>query len=210
MALEKLASSLGVKDEEPNIALANEIVQNSKKDPKQAEEEVKELIDGLSHKKDIANDSIKVLYEIWEQEPKLIAPYVDVFLEGLLSKNNRLVWGSMMALNKVAALEPDRIFEQLDQIIAAYNSGSVITIDNAIGVLAQVSQASPEYEEVIFPFLLAHLGACRPKEVPQHAERITAALNENNKSQFVEVLNDRRADLTVAQNKRVEKLLKTM
>ncbi len=62
--IDKLASSLGHKDEVPNQKLAEQIVQKNNKDA------VQELIDNLDNKnKDIQNDCIKVLYEIGHAAP---------------------------------------------------------------------------------------------------------------------------------------------
>jgi len=68
--LEKLSCSLGKTDEEPNIELAECLCENNDKIG------IKEIVDGLNGKdKAIANDCIKVLYEIGERRPELIADY---------------------------------------------------------------------------------------------------------------------------------------
>ena len=88
--LDRLACSLGRNDEVPNQELAAEI---AKKGDKQA---VKELIENLQNRdKANQNDCIKVLYEVGERNPGLIAPYVSEFLDQLSSKNNRMIWGAM-------------------------------------------------------------------------------------------------------------------
>ena len=38
-----------------------------------------------------AGDCMKVLYKLGTRKPELIAPYTDVFIDLLASKNNRLV-----------------------------------------------------------------------------------------------------------------------
>src|SRR5690348_16122986 len=97
----QLASSLNRRDEEPNIELAKQIV--SKNDTKAVEE----VIENLSCKKrNIQNDCIKVIYEIGERKPGLISKYINVFLELLKSKNNRLQWGAMTALNTIVEEDP--------------------------------------------------------------------------------------------------------
>jgi hypothetical protein len=63
---------------------------------------IKEVVVGFTGAdKAIANDYIKVLYEIGERKPELIADYLSEFISHLRSKNNRLVWGSMTALVKI-------------------------------------------------------------------------------------------------------------
>src|SRR4051812_15144018 len=123
-ALEKLASSSGRRDEVPNQELAMEIIKKSDQDA------IKELIENLANKsKDIQNDCIKVLYEIGEKDPKLIAPYHADFVKLLDNKNNRLQWGGMEALNTIALEKPDIVFKSLSKLIEVAEKGSVITKD---------------------------------------------------------------------------------
>jgi len=200
--LEKLACSLGRNDEEPNIELAKELVKTKNK------KGIKEIIDGLcSTKEQIANDCIKVLYEIGELEPKLISEYAGDFIQLLKSKNNRLVWGSMTTLSKIVSHNPGEAFKNLGDIVKAYEKGSVITVDNGISVFAELAKAEKKYEKKIFPIIIGHLEKCRPKEVAQHAERAFVCINENNSQKFKEVLLKRLKSLTESQKKRVNKLL---
>ena len=201
--IEKLAYSLGRNDEEPNIELAKELAKTKNK------KGIKEIVSGLNNPKEqIANDCIKVLYEIAEISPEFISEYASNFIQLLKSKNNRLVWGSMTALSKIASYNPDELFKNLDIITGAYKKGSTITIDNSISVFAQLAKADKKYEKIIFPMIIEHLEKCRPKEVGQHAERAFVCINKNNSQKYKETLLKRRGTLTEAQKKRVDKLLK--
>lgn len=203
--LTKLASSLGRNDEEPNIELAVELCETNNI------KGIEEIVHGLkSTDKAIANDCIKVLYEIGSRKPELIAEYTEDFISLLLSKNNRLAWGSMTALATIADLSADEIFSKLDIIKKAYELGSVITIDNSITVFAKLCKANEHCRKEVFPFLMQHLAACRSKEVPQHAERIMLCITAVNTKEFVEVLEKRRVDLTDSQNKRINKIIKSL
>lgn len=201
--LEKISFNVGRNDEEPNIALAIELCQS--KDMKG----IKEIIRGLDNKNShIANDCIKVLYEIGERNPELIADYALVFIRMLTSRNNRLVWGAMTAISKITFLRSKEIFDNIDIIIEAYERGSVITRDNSISVFAKLSKAHSEYEKLAFSKIIEHLKTCKPKEVPQHAERAFEAVKKANSKEFMEVLLVRRPCLTEAQKKRIDKLIK--
>ena len=203
--IEKLAFLLGRNDEEPNIELAKELSKTKNK------KGIKEIVDGLNNPKEqIANDCIKVLYEIAEVIPELVSEYANNFTQLLKSKNNRLVWGSMTALSKIASINPDEVFKNLDIIVKAYEKGSVITIDNSISVFAELVKADKKYERKIFPIIIEHLERCRPKEVAQHAERAFVCVNKNNSQKYKEVLLKRRESLTDAQKKRIDKLLKLL
>ena len=203
--IEKLACKLGRNDEVPNIELAEYLCEQ--KDTAG----IKEIVDGFNgNDKAIANDCIKVLYEIGERNPELVSDYANDFISHLHSKNNRLAWGSMTALAKIAEIAPEPIFERLSLVISAYESGSVITVDNSISVLAKLCKADDRYAETILPILIKHLQKCKPKEVPQHAQRASVCFNQKNASGFIAVLESRVTYLAPSQQARINKLLKSL
>jgi HEAT repeat protein len=120
--LDKLATSLKRNDEMPNQELAKQIVlENDQK-------AIKELIINLNNPdKNIQSDCIKVLYEIGEENPSLIAEYADEFIEVLNRNNNRLIGGAMTALDALTFENPTTVYLGLAKIIEAANKGSVIT-----------------------------------------------------------------------------------
>ena len=159
--INRLAHSLGRRDEVPNQELARELAAEKNKVG------IKEIVENLWNKdKNIQADCIKVLYEVGVIEPNLIADYAEDFVKLLRSKNNRLAWGGMTALSEVAKANPEVVFKNLDAIKKAKETGSVITVDNVISTLAYTAAANDKYNETIFPYLLNHLSNCRPKEVP--------------------------------------------
>ena len=201
--LNRLASSLGRRDEVPNQELARDLAARKDKAG------IREIAENLWNKdKNIRADCIKVLYEVGTIEPKLIANYAEDFVKLLRSKNNRLVWGGMTALAEVAKANPGIVFENLDEIKRAKETGSVITVDNAVTTLAYTAAANKTYNEAIFPYLLKHLSGCRPKEVPQHAEKTLPAVNSSNKADFIKVLEKRIEDLSGPGLARVKKVIK--
>jgi hypothetical protein len=201
--IDKLAHSLGRRDEVPNQELARDLA--AKKDKKG----IREIAENLWNKdKNIQADCIKVLYEVGIIEPKLIAEYAEDFVKLLKSRNNRLVWGGMTALAEVAKANPDAVFKHIDAIKKAKETGSVITVDNAVSTLAYTARANDKYNKVIFPYLLKHLSSCRPKEVPQHSEKTMPAVNASNKNEFTKVLEKRMEDLSGGGLARVKKVIK--
>ena len=201
--LNRLASLQNRRDEAPNQELARDLA------ARRDETGIREIAENLWNKdKNIQADCIKVMYEIGYIEPELVAVYAGDFIKLLKSKNNRLVWGAMGALVATAKIDPDAIFKNLDTVKKAKETGSVITVDNAVSVLAYTASANPKYSAVIFPDLLHHLAFCRPKEVPQHAERTFPAVNAGNKNEFIKVLEKRMEDLSGGGLSRVKKLVK--
>ena len=60
----------------------------------------------------------------------------------------------------------------------------------------------------LFPYLLRHLETCRPKEIPQHAEKTLVAVSADNCSNFIRVLEKRIPAMTPAQVRRVRRIIK--
>ncbi len=201
-ALQRIAYYRHRRDEVPNQELARELT--AKKDRKG----IREIAENLwNENPQIQSDCLKVLYEIGYLLPELIAPYTDDFLKLLHSRNNRLVWGAMIALATVADLRADAIYPHVAEIKHVMDRGSVITKDNGVQVLALVAAHNAAYRQDVFPYLLHHLETCRPKDVPQHAERVAVAVNARNKKSFIEVLEKRLVDLSGSPAVRVKKVI---
>ena len=93
--LDNLACSLGANNELPNIALARALSESKDTDA------INKIVEGLQNPDTaIANDCIKVLYEIGERNPELIADHYFVFIQLLQGNNNRLIWGGMTHLRR--------------------------------------------------------------------------------------------------------------
>jgi hypothetical protein len=202
-ALERLAHSKGRRDEVPNQELARDLA--AKKD----RAGIREIAANLSNPdKDIQADCVKVLYEVGYIAPALIADYAEDFLKLLHSRNNRLVWGGMIALGTVASLKADLVFAHRAEIEKVMDEGSVITMDNGVLALARAAAKNEKYNKAIFPYLLNHLKTCRLKEVPQHAEKTLPAVNATNRTQFAAVVTKRMKDLSGSAVTRLTKVLR--
>ncbi|MGP4078527.1 hypothetical protein ACTWQL_01325 [Pseudalkalibacillus sp. R45] len=202
---ERLSTSLGRTDQEPNIQLAQDLVQNK---DKAGVEIVIHLLD--SKDKNLQSDAIKVAYEVGTRNPELLRGYTLHFIDLLKSRHNRMVWGGMTALATIAVHEAKEISGHLDTILSTMKNGSVITVDQGVKVLAGVASVNDNLNNEIFPYLLEHLQNCRTKEIPQHAESTLIAINTRNKEAFLEVLKEREQYLTPPQLKRVKKIYKTL
>ncbi|MCD2423011.1 hypothetical protein LQ567_09575 [Niabella pedocola] len=199
----QLATSLGRKDETPNLELAAQIAKiNNKK-------AIQELVANLSNKsKDLQHDCIKTLYETANLKPALIAAYFNDFISLLGSKNNRLQWGAMTALNYIAAENFDAAFHALPAMAAAAEAGSVITRDHFVAILIRLC-ANRQYAADAFTLLNEQLRHCPANQLPMYAENALPIINESNKTAITQTLTARLNDFEKeSKRKRVEKVLK--
>ena len=203
--ISKLASSLKRRDEVPNQELARQIVTRNDK------QAIAELIENLANKnQDIQNDCIKVLYEIGEAKPDLIASHLKDFLALLKSKNNRLQWGAMAALDAITLEHPKPVFGALSKIIDAADNGSVITRDHAVNILIKLGSLK-QYANSAFSLLAEQFLKSPTNQLAMYAERTLPIINKNNSTQFKKVLNSRLPDIEKETlKKRIEKVLKKL
>lgn len=201
--IHRLASSQKRRDEVPNQELARDLAAQKDADG------IREIAENLwSKDKNVRADCIKVLYEIGYLDPALVADYAADFLKLLKSGNNRLVWGGMTALAAIAELRADFIHMHLGEIQKAMGAGSVITVDNGILALARAASQNAACNRDVFPYLLQHLQTCRSKDVAQHAEKSLAAVNAENKTEYIATLEKRIEDLSGSGLARVKKVIK--
>ena len=201
--INQLSSSLGQKGNDANIALAKEIVETENSDA------IKELVENLKNKdKKIQADCIKTLYETAYIKPDLIASYYSVFLELLSNKNNRLVWGGMIALMTITDLKSKELFTSLDLISDTVNKGSTITIDSGVEIYAKLNKYS-KYQDKVENLLIDQLWKCPIKQLPKYMEKSTISITEKNKEIYQKIINVRKAECDKdSQVKRLDKVLK--
>lgn len=203
--LSKLASASGRRDEVPNQQLAAEII---KKNDKKA---VTELIENLDNKnKKIKSDCIKTLYEIGEVKPAMLGDHIAAFKTLLKSKDNRMIWGGMSALDRICAIDPAGIYKILPEILDAAEIGTVITKDNAVGILTRLA-ADKRYTKEALPLLLDQLRNCFTNQLAMYAENAIDVIDNKHKEGFIQVLTKRLPEIEKeTKQKRVEKLIKKL
>jgi hypothetical protein len=134
--LARLASALGRRDEQPNVALARDLALRRDRAA------VAELARALATApRPLQHDAIKTLYELGAIAPELLAPHLAALFEALKCRSNRVVWGALTALDTLAALEPGRVARRLPAILAAARAGSIIGRDRTVSLLVKLAQA---------------------------------------------------------------------
>ncbi len=203
--IEKLAYSHNRRDEIPNQDLATELAD------KNDISSIKQLVENLNNKnKNIQSDCIKVLYEIASLKPELISKYLMDFISLLDNKNNRLVWGAMIAIDHITLEDPKRVYKELSKIISAADTGSVISRDHCVMILIKLSSLKP-FEKNSFELLLEQLKNCPVNQLPMYAENAMPIINETRKMIFVKTLQERLKDVEKeSQQKRIEKVIKKL
>lgn len=201
--LDRLASALERNDERPNVELAEALV--AKPDKKA----IAVLADALnSGSVAVQNDAIKVLYEIGERAPELVAPHAEAFFALLASKNNRNVWGAMSAIDTIAAVRAKEVGGHLKAILAAADKGSVIAKDKAMSTLSKLARAG---EPKAMPALLDRLEAAAPNQFPMYAEFAASVVTPAYKARLVTILETRLKTIdAAAKRSRVAKVLRKL
>jgi hypothetical protein len=200
--LDRIAYFHNRRDEVPNQELAKDLARN------QDRQGILEIVENLSNKnQNIQSDCLKVLYEIGYLEPELIADYVQDFLNLLRHKNNRMIWGSMIALGSIAVLKPKDIWNHRQLVIDTMNRGTLITVVWGVKTLARVGATDEAYCRQLFPILLQYLKTCIPRDMPMHAESILGMIDRNNREAFLAVLEARQKEMTPAQLSRLRKTI---
>jgi len=203
--LDRLASALGRNDEVPNQALARELAVSG--DKKGLAELAQALTTGTAA---VQSDAVKVLYELAEFKPQLVAPHTTVFLELIAGRNNRLIWGGMTALGFVTPLRAELVGAQVERVMEATRKGSVITQDWGIRVLAALAVKRPQEAAKVTRFFTEFLGQCPAKDMPKHAESVLPAATRTNKGVLLATLKRRTPELTATQAKRLAKSVRAL
>jgi hypothetical protein len=192
------------RDRTPNLDLARDLVARDDTTG------IREIAENMwNDNKNIHSDCMNVMYEIGRIDPNLITPYAVDFIKFLKSKHHNMVLGAITALAEIAKVKPDFIFKHLDEIKKIKETSSDnIAVDKSISALAHTAAADGEYSKTIFPYLLQHLLACHHREVPEHAERILPAVNENNNAEFIKTLEKRLDEISGSDFTRLKKIIR--
>jgi hypothetical protein len=201
--IQKIAFYQGRRDEVANQLLAGELAQ--KRDLDGIREIAAHLLD---QEKNVRSDCLKVLYEIGYLEPSLIADYWQDFTTLLASKDNRMVWGAMIALAQIVDLRTHEISQHVDEIIHITGTGTVITKVWGIRVLAGISAHSKSNKPKVMPFLFKELRSCIPRDVPTHAASMLEAVDDTERTEFLSILETRQEEMSPAQLKKTRAIMK--
>jgi hypothetical protein len=191
------------RDRTPNLDLARDL---AARDDTAGIQEIAQNM--WNDNKNIHGDCMNVMYELGRVDPNLITPYAADFIKFLKSKHQNMALGAITALMEISKVKPDFIFKHLDEIKKVAETGSDLDVDRSILALAHTAAADAEYSKSIFPYMLQHLLSCHHKHVPERAEKILVAVNEDNKIDFVRTLKKRLEALSGSDFTRLKKIIR--
>jgi hypothetical protein len=181
----QLASSLGQRDEVPNIKLAEKIARQG------SPEQVKELMSLLEHKKPgVRSDAIKVVYELTDRRPDLMVGKVKDFIRLLDHKDNRLRWGAMSALSAMSKFKPELLASHLVRIVDAMEEGTVITRDHGIYILSEVA-GTKKHHAAAMELMLEQIEKAPVNQFPMYAEKFMEVISQPYVKRFKQILSAR-------------------
>ncbi len=203
--IKKLSSTTGKRSKAVHKGFAQDIAAQNDI------ESIRELVGLLaSRDRNIQSDVIEVLYETGYLKPDLISDHHAIFSELLSHKNNRLVWGAMIALSCISKTAPEIVFASLPMIQKAVDNGTVITKDAGVAVYANLATVKKQRSDVL-PLLFNELRKCPDKQLAQYAEKSVTAMDKEVKGIFLDIINSRLKTIEKAsQIKRVTRVRKAV
>lgn len=201
--INKIAFHKNIRNEEPNKELAEELASTNNT------EGIKEISQYLFDKnKSISSDCLAVLYTIGYSKPELIKDYLGDFLILLESKNNRMIWGSMIALSTIAEIKSNEIFKSIDLIMQTIKKGTLITEVWGIKTLVNLSKQNKVFKEKLLPVLFDYLEKCRPIDFAKRVDVILPILKSPDEKEIIaRIISLKTSELSEAQLKKLKTIM---
>lgn len=201
---ERFSSALGRRDEEPNKAIALEIVRSNNA------EAVQELIELLKNPANthILADAIKVLEMIGAENPDLAKPAFSELFPLIQHPENKIVWRTMSALSTISQFAREQCFHHLGLLLQTMGHGSVITRDHGFKVLLVLYN---HYPEDLLPILNEQILAAPDNQLGQYAEHWMKVIDRSHVHLLIRALEARHHDLTnPSHQKRISRVLRSL
>ena len=204
---DSLASSLGRKDQKPNIELGKSIARGQ---DLSALDEIKQLLIDDDIPTDILGDLLKTLESVGENTPELIKGFYAEIKKYLSHPKNQIVWRAMCVLAQIAPYNRSLVFEDLPIIIRIMDEGSVITRDHGINILVDLYHSGTQ-NDFIAPLLEEQILKAPDNQLGQYAEKWMQVIRVKDIGKLLELLEERFPDLVnEAHRKRVERIIKKL
>jgi hypothetical protein len=117
-------------------------------------------------------------------------------------------WGAMTALASLVNEKPQEIASNLPTLTKVAQDGSVITRDNYVKLLVNLSSDDKHYKKSV-ELLFDELTASPVNQLPMYAEYIQPVIKDNNGRQFIEILSARLDGVDKpSKRRRIEKVIR--
>ncbi|MDH5716809.1 MAG: hypothetical protein OEZ22_04110 [Spirochaetia bacterium] len=201
--INKISFHQNVRNETPNRELAKELYITNNIDG------IKEISEYLFDKnKSIASDCIAVLYEIGYKKPDLISNYLNTFLQLLESKNNRMVWGAMIAIANISTLKAKEIFKNIDIILNVMKNGTLITEVWGIKALVGISSTDDNIKNKLLATIILYLENSRPIDFSSRLEVIIPIITtEKDVKKISNIIKKKQNELNEAQKNKLKTIV---
>jgi len=124
--------------------------------------------------------------------------------------DSRMIWGILQAINAIADLIPEKIMANLNLLLKATDSSSVIAHDNMMAILARLN-GDERFSTTITPVLLQRLTHSAPNQFPTYAELSAATIADENQPQLLKIIQKRLKSIaSPIRRKRLLKLEKNL
>ena len=115
----------------------------------------KELSDLFSENPKVKYPRAKALARIAMKNPKRLSPHLEFFITLLDSENNILKWNTIDIIGHLAKCAKDKHIDRLLGMLYGFlTCGKLITVNHAIGALANIAQSKPALQKEIIRELL--------------------------------------------------------
>jgi len=199
----QLGASQGVRHTRVDIALGQDIAARG------AQAELDGLVELLADEQ-VASSAIKAIYECGYLAPQLLVPHLPVFRAAVDGRNNRMVWGGMIAIWCVAKADPDAVWAHRERLEQALRQGTVITQMSAVQALTTVAGSDPAKAEALSAWFEEVLETIGSKQLVQCAELILPVAAPEQRCEHLLGIAIGRADELVTNNahKRLQRLVR--
>jgi hypothetical protein len=130
----------------------------------------------LDERATAATHAARVLAEVIHMKPDALAPLVDRFVHGILSKNKRVVQTSADALPAIAKVAPARVAKHLDRLRELYPEATLPAKDGLVRTFTALCLASVAYQKRLEPILCQALAETDGKTLQRWTEIVLPAL----------------------------------
>ncbi len=151
--LYQLSSMKNERSEQGNRTVASLIYENP--------EFIREIIQALQSKNiALLGDCLEVCTMVAENDPQLIAPYMDQIIQFNNHKNKRVRWEAIHAIALISPYNPDEIIKHWENLTAKFlHEKSVIVRDYIVVCAGNLAGTKLSNALLVYPFLIDALNA---------------------------------------------------